>query len=352
MSGFFPATGRSALVRRWGAAAVVAIVLATLPLPGVTASDGVAVVVNGTQLSEQGLLVEGSTLVPMRCIFEALGAWLEWDGATQTVTATKDTKKIRLTIGSKTAYINDFPLTMAVAPALINGKTYVPLRFVAESLGAEVGWDGAARRADIRLGPPPPPPDPYLTGYQPSITLADYQKAKEYAQQFKDCDTPEFDVPYERVLDEYGWYNVTQISTPWVRAVYKEWTALRDRETVSDAEVDEFINGANGALNFFFHIAEEGESKGEYKAVLIQGGGTLEPEESALESREEFYNYDTGSVSSREGTAQGYTYRWYEAITRFTFNAATIDPTGQVELKAMAPDGKVRSYYWDLRAVR
>jgi len=352
VSGFFPATGRSALVRRWGAAAVVAGVLATLLVPGVTASDGVAVVLNGTQLSEQGVLVEGSTLVPMRCIFEALGAQLEWDGATQTVTATKDTKKIRLTIGSKTAYINDFPLTMAVAPALINGKTYVPLRFVAESLGAEVSWDGAARRADIRLGPPPPPPDPYLTGYQPSITLADYQKAKEYAQQFKDCDRPEFDLPFERILNEYGWYNIAQISTPWIRAAYKEWNALKDLETVSDTGVDELINGANGVLNFFFHILEEGESKGEYKAVLIQGGRTLEPGESALESREEFYKYETGSVSSGEGTAQGYTYRWYEAITRFTFDAATIDPTGQVELKIMAPDGKVRSYYWDLRAVR
>ncbi|WP_338462034.1 copper amine oxidase N-terminal domain-containing protein [Brevibacillus borstelensis] len=86
--------------------------------------------------------IDGRTLVPLRAIFEALGAKVEWDEATQTVTATKDNNTIQLTIGSKVAYKNGKKINLDVPAQLFNGDTtMVPIRFVSEALGAKVGWD-------------------------------------------------------------------------------------------------------------------------------------------------------------------------------------------------------------------
>ena len=84
----------------------------------------------------------GRTLVPLRAIFEALSAKVEWDPETQTVTGTRGGAVILLTIGSSTAYKNGEEIRLDTAPRIVNGRTMVPLRFIAESLGAEVKWIG------------------------------------------------------------------------------------------------------------------------------------------------------------------------------------------------------------------
>ncbi|MCX7569510.1 stalk domain-containing protein [Tumebacillus sp. DT12] len=91
------------------------------------------------------LLVEGTTLVPMRGIFESLGAEVKWDGINQKVIATKRNTTVELQIGVQTAIVNGISLTLAEKPQLVNGRTLVPLRFVSEALGAEVEWDGETR---------------------------------------------------------------------------------------------------------------------------------------------------------------------------------------------------------------
>ncbi|MBT9154349.1 MAG: Oligopeptide-binding protein AppA [Firmicutes bacterium] len=88
------------------------------------------------------VILQGRALVPMRAIFEALGATVHWDEATKTVTAYRRESAVVLTIGSRTAWVNGPVSTLDVAPSIVAGRTLVPLRFVAEALGAEVGWDG------------------------------------------------------------------------------------------------------------------------------------------------------------------------------------------------------------------
>lgn len=89
------------------------------------------------------------TLVPMRDIFEALGATLQWHPVTQNVTAQKDLTNITLQMGSSTAIINGRRVGLDQAPLIIAGRTMVPLRFVAEALNAKVDWNGAAQLVDI-----------------------------------------------------------------------------------------------------------------------------------------------------------------------------------------------------------
>ncbi|WP_127484613.1 stalk domain-containing protein [Paenibacillus ehimensis] len=87
----------------------------------------------------------GSAFVPLRAIFESLGATVEWDSSTQTVTATREGKTIVLTIGSNIAYVNGVPVTLSAPAQLIHGITMVPVRFVSEALGGVVEWNEASK---------------------------------------------------------------------------------------------------------------------------------------------------------------------------------------------------------------
>ena len=108
------------------------------------AAPPIRVVVNGTPLQFTGtppMQVKGSTLVPMRAIFEALGATVKFDKATQTVFGQKGATAIILPVGGLTASVNGQPSSLPQPAQLVNGTTLVPLRFIAESLGASAAWD-------------------------------------------------------------------------------------------------------------------------------------------------------------------------------------------------------------------
>lgn len=89
------------------------------------------------------LIINEKTMVPMRSIFEALGARVEWDGKTGTVTATKDKTTIVLKLGESNAQVNGKGVALEQPPQLINEKTMVPARFVSEAMGAKVEWNEA-----------------------------------------------------------------------------------------------------------------------------------------------------------------------------------------------------------------
>lgn len=93
-------------------------------------------------------IINGRTMVPMRKIFEDVGAVVTWDEATQTVTAKRkvsdnygvDEITVSLTIGSNVITVNGEEQTMDITPTIVNGRTLVPARFITEALGAKVEW--------------------------------------------------------------------------------------------------------------------------------------------------------------------------------------------------------------------
>jgi len=96
-------------------------------------------------------MVNDRTMVPMRAIFEAFGAQVEWEDATKTITAlTPDEDVIVLRIGSRTIEVNGVSSEIDVAPFIVNSRTLVPAKFVAEAMGATVDWDGATRTVIIK----------------------------------------------------------------------------------------------------------------------------------------------------------------------------------------------------------
>ena len=96
------------------------------------------------------IIEDGSTLVPMRFLFEQMGADVEWDSETQTATATLDNKAVTFSIDNVNARINNKPAKMDVPARLVNGKTMVPLRFLSENMGYDVDWDADSRTAIIQ----------------------------------------------------------------------------------------------------------------------------------------------------------------------------------------------------------
>ncbi|XID95619.1 copper amine oxidase N-terminal domain-containing protein [Paenibacillaceae bacterium WGS1546] len=108
------------------------------------------------EFDQPAIMLDGNTMVPMRGIFEKLGATIKWDNATRTVTGTKGTTTVVLQIGSKTAKVNGKTVTLTAPATIVNGSTMVPLRFVSESLGADVKWDAGTYTATITQKTPVP----------------------------------------------------------------------------------------------------------------------------------------------------------------------------------------------------
>lgn len=107
-------------------------------------NSNITVKINGIPVAfDQPPIIEnGRTLVPLRAIFEALGADVQWDGNTQTVTSTKGGTKISLQIGSTKMYVNGNAITLDVPAKVINSRTLVPVRAISEAFGCKVDWNG------------------------------------------------------------------------------------------------------------------------------------------------------------------------------------------------------------------
>src|SRR5579871_4714840 len=88
-------------------------------------------------------------MVPLRGVLETMGASIDWMQDSQTVVATRGNIEIDLPIGSRTATINGREVTLDVPAMTIAGRTMVPLRFVSETLGAQVEWNDRTRTVSI-----------------------------------------------------------------------------------------------------------------------------------------------------------------------------------------------------------
>ncbi len=114
------------------------------------ALNGNPVVFIGTQPQE----VNGRVMVPLRGVLEQMGAQVRWNPTTRTVTATRTATTIRLPLNQTVAEVNGRTVNLDVPAMLITGRTMVPLRFVAESLGGAVTWDNSARIVRIATADP------------------------------------------------------------------------------------------------------------------------------------------------------------------------------------------------------
>jgi len=101
---------------------------------------------------------QGRTLVPLRAIFEAMGATVDWDQSSQIVTATRQEVMVQLPIGSKSPTVNGIVWPLDVPAKIVGDRTLAPLRFVGEAFGGKVEWNEAERTIHIESPEPPSTP--------------------------------------------------------------------------------------------------------------------------------------------------------------------------------------------------
>ena len=134
--------------RLTGAVASAALVLATASLP--VLAQNITVNVNGQNMSfdQPPVMRSNRVFVPMRAIFERLGSTVVYSNGV--INAQGNGRAVHLTIGSTDASVNGNHFTMDVAPFTVAGRTEVPLRFVAQALGAGVNWDSNSSTVYIK----------------------------------------------------------------------------------------------------------------------------------------------------------------------------------------------------------
>ena len=140
-----------------GVAVILAAIMALCLCVGASADGGAAEI--KLQIGNPAMTVDGSereidpglgtapinqngrTLLPIRAVIEALGGGVIWDGETQTVILAYGSDIITMVVGSTTAFVNEDAQTLDAAPVIIDGRTMLPIRFVAEGFKLGVDWD-------------------------------------------------------------------------------------------------------------------------------------------------------------------------------------------------------------------
>lgn len=139
--------------------ALIALLALTVMLTGTALAaepDGISVQIDGKPLAFTDAAPEitaDRTFLPFRAVLEAIGAEVGYDAETSTVSARRDGVDLAMVLGQNTASVTEDGQTrtveMDVTPYVKNGRTYVPVRFVAEAFGCNVGWDGDTRTVII-----------------------------------------------------------------------------------------------------------------------------------------------------------------------------------------------------------
>ena len=144
---------------------LMALILCLIFACSITAfaeNDEITVIVNGSKIETDvpATIVDGRTLLPVRAIFEALGMVVSWNGETQTAKGVGYDYTVMMTIGSPVVkfYLAtdvsegteaDLEIIADVPPQIIDGRTFVPVRALAEALESKVEWDGATKTVTI-----------------------------------------------------------------------------------------------------------------------------------------------------------------------------------------------------------
>ncbi len=128
------------------------LALATFAAATVIPAEAAEVQLNGQTLrtSVAPMSTNGRILVPMRDIFEALGAKVDWNALTQGINAQRGATQVQMQMGRKVATVNGQTVNLDQAPMAVNGSTMVPLRFVSEAMGATVQWNNALQLVSIQ----------------------------------------------------------------------------------------------------------------------------------------------------------------------------------------------------------
>ncbi len=125
---------------------------AGIALAGAAYAQNITVNVDGQPMQFTGTspkMIDGRVLVPLRGVFEELGASVQWNPSSRTIHATRNGQDVMLSIGNRNASVDGKSVYLDVPAMIIGNSTMVPIRFVSEALGADVNWMAAMNQVTI-----------------------------------------------------------------------------------------------------------------------------------------------------------------------------------------------------------
>lgn len=114
-------------------------------------AEEITIKINGEKLvtNDNPIIIEGRTMVPVRAIFEGIGANVKWDSNTKTIIGNKNDDVVIMQINNVTVMVNDSSFDMDTAPIIVEDKAYAPVRYVAECYEYYVEWDNESKTVII-----------------------------------------------------------------------------------------------------------------------------------------------------------------------------------------------------------
>ncbi|MBR6399780.1 MAG: hypothetical protein IKS17_00970 [Firmicutes bacterium] len=196
------------------------------------------------------VIMNGRTLVPVRAIVEALDGTVDWNGETKTATLVSGDNKIELTIDSNTAKLNGEEKSLDTAPVIIDSRTMLPLRFIAEGFGYQTDWEAQTKTIYVSGASEEQPAETEtVSSENDNIGV---QKNHKQAINSDDCDT--FTQIVNKLTDGQAYTNVK----------------LGDTDALLAADSVFGVDGQHNAAEAEVFIYEDGKVK--YLGSVASGG--------------------------------------------------------------------------------
>lgn len=233
------------------------------------------------------VIKDGRTLVPIRAIIESMGGTVSWDSATSTVTLSYKGDIIKLVINCTTAFLNGTEKALDVAPVVINGRTMLPIRFIAENFGCKVDWNGTDSTIRINYNNNDANP------VRPSIKVGTNATLKPF-EFYENGRVVGFDIDLiQLICDDLGYdlevvdmefdALLTSLQLGKVDMVIATMTATEERKTVCDftipyLEIDAILEGELVHDVFSIAVPEENTFVSKVNEIIkkFQQDGTIE----------------------------------------------------------------------------
>lgn len=208
-------------------------------------------------------LVKGGTvLIPLRSMFEQMGATVSYDGSTKTVTVTKPGAEVKVTVGKPVVMINGESRPLDVPPMLYKGQVLVPIRVISEGMGAYVLWVPSQHLVVVRYIPPAPPtvapeetaspvpptptPAPVATPYQDFFVSGDYIISPKVYNEFSAGTSNNNRDGFSYQID--GAKEFTAFNVPWMlEGNFRQINYLHTQDAATTpANMNQICDGLNG----------------------------------------------------------------------------------------------------------
>lgn len=294
-----------------GMLACLCFMLASAPWTS-EAADKARIIVNGKLLQVQvdPIYAGDRLLVPMRPIFEALSAEVEWNQGTDMILVRKDDQRLTLKIGQNYAWKDTRRLELETPAKLVNQTTMVPLRFVSEALGAEVMWNAESKTAIINE-----------LGHDEKYGWSQYTEEVDSTGN-EPIEWMESTLENLAVSISDEWKTVNDIRTRWTELspAYEGSPYLIEPETSAPYKIgklhERFIADGVAMTNFVRYLADLPDhvkvdaslnEEAQYGAVLLAAHGQLshEPEPKPQKMQQDFYKRGF-EATQRSNLAQYY----------------------------------------------